>query len=89
MIGILVFVNQASSKGYSDAWNAIYQAKRWITGGFALVLAYAIIRWSSREERIDWLSATRDFPLQIMPLLFGSVLVAGFLLGRPGLRRTH
>jgi uncharacterized membrane protein YraQ (UPF0718 family) len=28
--------------------------------------------------------ATRDFSLQILPLLFGGVLVAGFLLGRPG-----
>jgi len=28
--------------------------------------------------------ATRDFAVQILPLLFGGVLVAGFLLGRPG-----
>jgi hypothetical protein len=29
-------------------------------------------------------SATRDFAVQILPLLFAGVLVAGFLLGRPG-----
>jgi uncharacterized membrane protein YraQ (UPF0718 family) len=84
MIGILVFVNWASSKGDSAAWDAIYQAKWWITGGFAVVLAYTVIRWFNREERVDWVIATRDFSLQIMPLLFGGVLVAGFLLGRPG-----
>jgi len=28
--------------------------------------------------------ATRDFSLQILPLLFAGVLVSGFLLGRPG-----
>ncbi|MGD9938375.1 MAG: permease [Clostridia bacterium] len=84
MIGILVFVNWASSKGDSAAWDAIYQAKWWITGGFAVVLAFTIIRWFNKEERVDWVIATRDFSLQIMPLLFGGVLVAGFLLGRPG-----
>ncbi|HEB12016.1 MAG TPA: hypothetical protein ENI06_12480 [Spirochaetales bacterium] len=32
----------------------------------------------------NWVAATRDFAVQILPLLFGGVLVAGFLLGRPG-----
>ena len=84
MIGILVFVNWASSKGGSAIWDAIYAAKWWITGAFALVLVYTIIKWFNRDERIEWVVATRDFSLQILPLLFGGVLVSGFLLGRPG-----
>lgn len=84
MIGILVFVNWADSKGGSAGWDAIYRAKYWITGAFALVLAYTVVRWFNKEERIEWVVATRDFSLQILPLLFGGVLVAGFLLGRPG-----
>jgi hypothetical protein len=84
MIGILVFMNWANSKGGSAAWDAMYAAKWWISGAFALVLAYTVIKWFNREERIDWVIATRDFALQILPLLFGGVLVAGFLLGRPG-----
>ncbi len=84
MIGILVFVNWADSRGGSAAWDAIYRAKYWITGAFAVVLVYAVIRWFNKEERIEWVVATRDFSLQILPLLFGGVLVAGFLLGRPG-----
>jgi len=84
MIGILVFLNWASSKGSSAAWDAIYSAKWWVTGVFSLVLVYAVATWFSREERIEWVVATRDFSLQIMPLLFGGVLIAGFLLGRPG-----
>jgi len=84
MVGILVFMNWANSKGGSAIWDAIYSAKWWISGAFALVLIYTIIRWFNKEERIDWLIATRDFSLQILPLLFGGVLVAGFLLGRPG-----
>ncbi|HRY56241.1 MAG TPA: permease [Spirochaetia bacterium] len=84
MIGILVFVNWANSKGGSAVWDAIYSAKYWIAGAFALVLVYALITWFSKEDRIDWVAATRDFSLQILPLLFGGVLVSGFLLGRPG-----
>jgi uncharacterized membrane protein YraQ (UPF0718 family) len=84
MVGILVFVNWASSNGDSAAWDAVYDAKWWITGAFATVLVYTVIRWFNRDERVEWVVATRDFSLQILPLLFGGVLAAGFLLGRPG-----
>ncbi len=84
MIGILVFANWANSKGGSPVWDAIFAAKWWITGGFALVLGYTVIRWFNADDRLAWVVATRDFSLQILPLLFGGVLVAGFLLGRPG-----
>jgi len=39
---------------------------------------------STNDVTKEWLSATKDFAFQIMPLLFGGVLVAGFLLGMPG-----
>jgi uncharacterized protein len=84
MIGILIFVNWAASKGSSAAWDAIYGAKYWITGAFAIVLIFSIIRWFKKHELAEWGAATRDFALQILPLLFGGVLVSGFLLGRPG-----
>ena len=84
MIGILVFINWAPSGGSVGAWDFIYRSKYLITGAFALVLLYALIRWFKREELTDWVRATRDFSVQILPLLFGGVLVAGFLLGRPG-----
>jgi len=84
MIGILIFVNWASSKGSSAAWDAIYRAKYFTTGAFALVLIYALVRWFKKHELAEWGGATRDFALQILPLLFGGVLVSGFFLGRPG-----
>jgi len=84
MIGILVFLNWANSKGGSAVWDAIYAYKWWISAAFGLVLLYTVVRWFNRDERIEWVVATRDFSLQILPLLFGGVLVAGFLLGRPG-----
>lgn len=84
MIGILVFVNWAPSQDSLAAWDFIYKSKYIITAIFILLLLFALIRWFRREELISWVAATRDFAVQILPLLFGGVLVAGFLLGRPG-----
>ena len=84
MVGILLFANWASSKGGSSAWDVIYRAKWWITGVFALLLVFTLIRWFKKEELGTWVVATRDFSIQILPLLFAGVLVSGFLLGRPG-----
>jgi hypothetical protein len=58
---------------------------RWILvlfllAGFGLML----ILWFSNDEIRRWLEASWDFAVQILPLLFAGVLIAGFLLGRPG-----
>lgn len=84
MIGILIFANWAPSGGSVVVWDLVYRSKYLITGAFALLLAYTLVRWFTRQEISDWVRATRDFAVQILPLLFGGVLVAGFLLGRPG-----
>jgi uncharacterized membrane protein YraQ (UPF0718 family) len=84
MIGILVFVNWAPSRGSLVAWDFIYRWKYAITGAFGLLLVYSLLRWFRKDELACWVTATRDFAVQILPLLFGGVLVAGFLLGRPG-----
>jgi uncharacterized protein len=84
MVGILIFLNWAPSGGSVAWWDFLYQYKWVIAGLFGLVLVYALVRWFSKSELTDWVKATRDFSVQILPLLFGGVLVAGFLLGRPG-----
>jgi uncharacterized membrane protein YraQ (UPF0718 family) len=84
MVGILVFLNWAPSRGASGIWDAIYRMKYGVVGAFALLLVWALVRWFTKDELVQWVGATRDFSLQILPLLFGGVLVAGFLLGRPG-----
>ncbi|MGB5618692.1 MAG: permease, partial [Desulfobacterales bacterium] len=48
------------------------------------IVALAVLITSTRGETESWFLATWDFTKQIMPLLIGGVLVAGFLLGRPG-----
>ena len=47
-------------------------------------LALAVITATGNDDNQEWFEATWDFTKQIMPLLFGGVLVAGLLLGRPG-----
>ena len=84
MVGILVFINWAPAGGSLAVWDTIYRGKYIITALFAALLLYSLVRWFKRSELNDWVLATRDFAVQILPLLFGGVLVAGFLLGRPG-----
>ncbi|MCX7788878.1 MAG: permease [Spirochaetes bacterium] len=84
MIGILVFINWAPSRETLPVWDFIYQYRYIISAGFVMVLIYCLLRWFRREELMEWTLATRDFSLQILPYLFFGVLVAGFLLGRPG-----
>lgn len=84
MIGILVFINWADSRGSSAAWDAVRDAKWRISAAFAALFLFSLVRWFKKADLKEWVVATRDFALQILPLLFGGVLAAGFLLGRPG-----
>ena len=84
LVAILVFVNWGPSGGSVPWWDLLHGWKYAITGAFALVLAYTLVRWFSRAELRDWARSSRDFAVQVLPLLFTGVLVAGFLLGRPG-----
>jgi uncharacterized membrane protein YraQ (UPF0718 family) len=84
MIGLLVFINWGKSDPALRIWYFIYQAK-WFIGAFlAIVLGWMIITWFKKEELKEWTLSTWIFTKQIIPLLFAGVLIAGFLLGRPG-----
>lgn len=84
MVGILVFLNWAPAGGELLWWDVLYRWRFFITGIFAVGLTYSLVRWFKRSELKEWVGATRDFAVQILPLLFAGVMVAGFLLGRPG-----
>ncbi|MFC1798905.1 permease, partial [Thermodesulfobacteriota bacterium] len=85
MILILVFAAFAKpATGSSGLWPVIYAAKWYITAGLLLVLTFMLKKWFTGEERKDWIDATWGFVKQIFPLLAAGVLVAGFMLGRPG-----
>ncbi|MCX7828768.1 MAG: permease [Thermanaerothrix sp.] len=84
MVIFLVFANWASPKTDNQLWRSVYSVKWYLAGlGFAMT-AFASMTWFDAEERREWFNSTWGYALQVMPLLFGGVLVAGFLLGRPG-----
>jgi uncharacterized membrane protein YraQ (UPF0718 family) len=84
MVAILVIINWAKPGSEAGIWAFIHSAK-WVASGFLLLaLAWMILAWFDKSERKEWTLSTWIFAKQIFPLLFAGVLVAGFLLGRPG-----
>jgi len=85
MVGFLVFANwSATARGEGGAWSLIFKLK-WILAGLSLAgLGAVLAAWFKRAELKDWAASTWGFAVQILPLLFLGVLVAGVLLGRPG-----
>jgi len=85
MVLILVFAAFARpASGSTGLWPAIFAAKWYITSGLLVVLGLMLRFWFTTGELKNWVDSTWWFMKQIFPLLWGGVLVAGFLLGRPG-----
>jgi len=85
MVLILVFAAFARpAQGSTGLWPTIFSAKWYITIALLIVLGFMLKNWFTGEERRDWVDSTWGFMKQIFPLLGGGVLVAGFMLGRPG-----
>lgn len=83
LVLILVFAAWAKPKFPVGFWNSMYGIHWYLVLALLLLLAYILIKWFNRQELNDWVLSTWIFAKQILPLLFGGVLVAGFLLGRP------
>ncbi len=85
MIGILVFANWGRpAAGEGGLWAAIFSAKWAVSGLFLVALVGSIVAWFEKDELSLWVDSSWTFAKQILPLLLGGVLVAGFLLGGPG-----
>jgi uncharacterized protein len=85
MVLILVFASFAKPTADDGAlWQMIFNAKWYLVALLLMVLAVMLKVWFVKEELKGWVESTWGFAKQILPLLLGGVLVAGFLLGRPG-----
>lgn len=69
-----------SPSAYTTLWRYRYA----VAGAFLVALFVLLPFWVGKEEGGAWARSTWDYALLILPYLFGGVLVAGFLLGRPG-----
>jgi len=84
---VLILIFAAFAKPATDAtglWPAIFAAKWYITIALLIILGVMLKAWFTKEESKSWVDSTWGFMKQIFPLLGGGVLVAGFMLGRPG-----
>lgn len=84
MVAILVFINWGKPETESGIWALVYRTKWTVVGILLISLAWMVTVWFNKAERKEWVFSTWIFTKQILPLLFAGVLVAGFLLGRPG-----
>jgi hypothetical protein len=85
MVLILIFAAFAKpAEGSTGLWPAIFAAKWYITIVLLIILGLMLKAWFNKNERVDWVQSTWGFMKQIFPLLGAGVLVAGFMLGRPG-----
>jgi len=84
---VLILISASFARPTADdggLWRLIFGAKWYLTAVLIIVLAVMLKKWFAKEELKGWVEATWGFSKQILPLLLGGVLVAGFLLGRPG-----
>ena len=85
MILILVFAAFAKpAPGSTGLWPIIFAAKWYITIALLIILGFMLKAWFTKDECKSWVESSWGFMKQIFPLLGGGVLVAGFMLGRPG-----
>ncbi|MEO0080126.1 MAG: permease [candidate division WOR-3 bacterium] len=87
MILALIFLTWGKPKEPIGFYNVVYLVHWYLAVASLLGLGLMLWRWFSGDERKAWVASTWTFAKQILPLLFGGVFVAGFLLGRPGLNR--
>jgi len=85
LVLILIFAAFARpSEGSSGIWPALFASKWYITAGLLIVMGFMLRGWFAAHERTAWVQSSWGFMKQIFPLLGAGVLVAGFMLGRPG-----
>jgi uncharacterized membrane protein YraQ (UPF0718 family) len=85
MVLILIFASfTRPAPGSTGLWPAIFAAKWYVTIALLILLAVMLKSWFSKDEQVTWIQSTWGFMKQIFPLLAAGVLVAGFMLGRPG-----
>ncbi len=84
MVCILVFATWGKPTEPQGFWHAVYGVKWYLAGGSLGLLGLVLWRWFDKDELGDWVRETYGYSLLILPLLFIGVLIAGFLLGRPG-----
>jgi len=59
----------------------VHSIKWYLAGIMGIAVLFMVLRWFTREEVKQWMIATWDFGLMIIPLLFIGVFITGFVGG--------
>lgn len=84
LIGVLIFATWAKPASDGGIFTLIFNYKWPLTVASLSVVIITAFTGMDKGKRVTWIDETWGFSKQILPLLFIGVLVAGFLLGRPG-----
>ena len=84
MVAILVFANWGAPNQAVGFFATVYRAHWPLTAALLVALFWMMFRWYPKDELGQWVQASWSFAKQITPLLFGGILVSGWLMGRPG-----
>jgi hypothetical protein len=84
MVAILIFANWGASNQAVGFFAAVYRVHWPLTAALLVAFFWMMLRWYAKDELGQWVQATWAFAKQITPLLFGGILVSGWLMGRPG-----
>ena len=60
---------------------SVHEVKWFFAAAMGLLVLLMVWRWFTKDEVREWMQATWDFGLLIVPLLFGGVFVTGFIGG--------
>lgn len=67
-----------------NLYEKIYSSKWILVFAFLAAFGVMLYMWFTKNEVFEWFGASWEYAKLILPLLLLGVLVAGFLLGRPG-----
>lgn len=84
MVAVLVFANWGAPNEASGFFAAVWRVHWHLAAAGLAAVVFMMVRWYVRDELIAWALGSWEFAKQILPLLLGGVLVAGWLMGRPG-----
>jgi uncharacterized protein len=84
LVLILIFAAWGRPAETTGFWGVVYSIKWPLTIFLLIILGIILKSWFKKDELVQWVDSSWGFAEQILPLLFAGVLIAGFLMGRPG-----
>jgi uncharacterized membrane protein YraQ (UPF0718 family) len=73
--------NVKSVKPVPSFTSAVHGVKWYLAAAMGLLILLMVWRWFNRDEVKQWMQATWEFGLMIVPLLFGGVFITGVVGG--------